>query len=285
MALAGGRLAGLPPTRRKSTSSRADCVPTASARRVPPERSKLGARDSDRPPVPVAGIQLSLVDEFGVLAAGRHIMVPHSGARILAYVALAARPVHRRRLAGILWPDATDRLAAASLRTGLWHLRRAGLRLSESPDWRLALGSNVRVDLPNLVEIARRLRVAPSGDAMAGLSLLLDRSEVLPDWDEEWVVTDRERYRLLRLGALEHAGGVLLEESQSGLALDIVLAVTSTDPLCESACRLLVRCHLAEGNVANALRAYGQYRSLLRAELGIQPSRAMAELVRPFLSA
>ena len=43
----------------------------------------------------------------------------------------------------------------------------------------------------------------------------------------------------------------------------------------------MIRVHLAEGNVASALRAYEDYRSLLDREIGVEPSFAMQRLMDP----
>ena len=56
-----------------------------------------------------------------------------------------------------------------------------------------------------------------------------------------------------------------------------------TDPLRESAHRLGVRIHLAEGNVDAALHQYSACRQVLDAELGVLPSAALIELVDPYL--
>jgi hypothetical protein len=46
-----------------------------------------------------------------------------------------------------------------------------------------------------------------------------------------------------------------------------------------------VRIHVAEGNHAEAIRAYQNYRTIVSDELGIVPSPLMAELVAPLCSA
>jgi DNA-binding SARP family transcriptional activator len=232
-------------------------------------------------PQVAATLEISLVDGFELDLAGRRLDIAPTAERLIAYLALAGHPVHRTRLAGVLWLDASEHAAASSLRTALWRLRRAGVALRERRDGALSLPAGTRVDLDELSEIARRLRVARPGDALAGLGRLVRGTELLPDWDAEWVATDRERYRFLRLGALEHAAEILLARSEPGSALDAALAALGAEPLRESAMRLLVRAHLAEGNVADALVAYSQYRDLLRSELGVRPSRAMEALIAP----
>jgi DNA-binding SARP family transcriptional activator len=45
----------------------------------------------------------------------------------------------------------------------------------------------------------------------------------------------------------------------------------------------VVRVHLAEGNVVEALRAYEQFRTLLDDELGVVPSEQMFQLVTAYV--
>jgi DNA-binding SARP family transcriptional activator len=53
----------------------------------------------------------------------------------------------------------------------------------------------------------------------------------------------------------------------------------SGEPLRESARLALIEAHLAESNVAAALREYEAFRQLLHVELGIEPSADLRALV------
>jgi DNA-binding SARP family transcriptional activator len=55
--------------------------------------------------------------------------------------------------------------------------------------------------------------------------------------------------------------------------------VAAAEPLRESAHRILIRIHLAEGNSAEALAQYHRFRALLHDELGLEPSAEMRALV------
>jgi DNA-binding SARP family transcriptional activator len=57
-------------------------------------------------------------------------------------------------------------------------------------------------------------------------------------------------------------------------------AAVRVEPLRESAHRLVVRVHLAEGNVTEAVRAYENFRVLIADELGVRPTAQMEDLVR-----
>jgi DNA-binding SARP family transcriptional activator len=52
------------------------------------------------------------------------------------------------------------------------------------------------------------------------------------------------------------------------------------DPLRESARVALVRVYLAEGNQSDALDEFHRYRSLIRAELALEPTPLLGDLVR-----
>lgn len=226
--------------------------------------------------------RLSLTDEFALVMFGRRIALTHSVERVVAYLGLVHQPVHRLRLAGALWPDAPEIQAARSLRTALWRLHGAGTQVVDVREDRVKLLAGIRVDVGELFVVMRRLLDSPTNEALRDLNALVDCGEILPDWGDDWVVMDRERFRLLRMEALERGAERLLELADHGRALEAALASAGSDPLRESAHRLVVRAHLHEGNVASALRAYDDYRRLLSNEIGVEPSPAMQALVRPF---
>lgn len=225
---------------------------------------------------------LTLTGEFELVISGRQSWIPHSAERVLTYLALADRPVSRTRLAGALWQDGSGERAAKSLRTALWRIRQAGADLVLAHDDRLRLYPGVTVDVTDLTSLAKRLIHQPDPGSLARLPLLVECAELLPDWDDEWVAADRERYRLLRLEALERAASALMERRQLGDALIAALAAAQAEPLRESARRLVVQVQVAQGNMAEAIRSYCGYQSLLRAELGLEPSHVITELIQPF---
>jgi DNA-binding SARP family transcriptional activator len=227
---------------------------------------------------------LTLTGEFQLLISGRQLRIPHSAERVLTYLALAGRPVARTRLAGALWGDGADLSAAKRLRTALWRIRRAGADLVLARDDRLRLYPDVTVDVTDLMDLAKRLIHQPDSEALSRLPCLVQCVELLPDWDDEWVVADRERYRLLRLEALERAAFTLMGRRHLGEALVSALAAVQAEPLRESARRLVVQIQIAQGNAAEAIHSYREYRSLLHHELGLQPSRLMDQLIQPLAS-
>jgi DNA-binding SARP family transcriptional activator len=225
---------------------------------------------------------LTLTGEFELAIAGRNVTVPHSAERVLAYLALTDRPVSRSRLAGTLWSDSSEIQAAKCLRTALWRLHRVDVDLVSGGRERLRLSPVVAVDAVDLADLARGLIGEPTPTMLGELPRLMEHTELLPDWDDPWIVADRERYRLLRLEALESAALAFLGQQRLGDALVAALAATHSEPLRESARRIVVEVEIAQGNIAEALRSFHEYRRLLRDQFGVEPSPVLEQLVAPW---
>lgn len=236
---------------------------------------RLSARHG---PAVTGGMRLTLLNAFELVCNGTPVAVPMSAQRLLSFLALHPRPLLRPFVAGMLWPETSDVRAHASLRSALWRLHRLGYRLVEANGSRLLLGAEVEVDLRASEAFARRVLDETDAEVVgADPSLLFD--DLLPDWYEDWVLLERERFRQLRLRALDTLCQRLMGAGRLGAAVDVGLAALAAEPLRESAHRALVRIHLVEGNAGEALRQYRLCRRLLGEQLGIGPSEQMEQLV------
>ncbi len=222
---------------------------------------------------------LKLLDGFDLVCAGRFTPLPLSAQRVLAFVALHDRPLLRPYVAGSLWLDSSQERAYASLRSALWRLHRSGHGLVQSVGPRLALDPHVVVDLREAEALAHRA-FDRSSDGVLELELSPLRGDLLPDWYDDWIVLERERFRQLRLRALDTLCERLIQAGRLDAALELGLAAVAGEPLRESSHRAVVRVHLADGNVAEAVRQYRLCRRLLHEQLGLEPSDQMAELLR-----
>ena len=59
-------------------------------------------------------------------------------------------------------------------------------------------------------------------------------------------------------------------QGRGGEAIQAGLAAVAAEPLRESARRVLIRAYRAEGNVADAVRQFESFRTVLRDELGVR---------------
>jgi DNA-binding SARP family transcriptional activator len=124
----------------------------------------------------------------------------------------------------------------------------------------LALHKDVDVDLRAVEALAQSVL---DGHGSVDAHDLAD--DLLPDWyDDDWVMLERERFRQLRLLALEALYEHHFRAGRLGKALEAALVSLSGEPLRETTHRALIRVHLATGNTADALRQYALCRRLLR---------------------
>jgi DNA-binding SARP family transcriptional activator len=222
---------------------------------------------------------LKLLDGFDLVCAGRSVPLPLSAQRLLAFVALHDRPLERLYVAGSLWLDSPEERAYGNLRSALWRLHRSGHRLVQCFGQRLALDANVIVDLRESEALAHRLLDGKTDDAF-DVEVSALSGDLLPDWYDDWIVLERERFRQLRLRALDTLCERLTQAGRLDAALEVGFAAVAGEPLRESSHRAVVRVHLADGNVAEAVRQYRLCQRLLYEQLGIEPSDQMAELLR-----
>lgn len=227
-------------------------------------------------PVHAASVQLRLLNAFEVVCDGALVRLPTVAQRLVAFVALNERPVERDYVAGMLWLDTPDQRAAGNLRTALWRVHTRAPGLLDASGHRLQLDTDVRVDLR--VAEQRALRAIDGTGTDGDLDVFT--GDLLPDWyDDDWVILERERFRQLRLRALDAICERHTRVGRHGQALEAGLLSLHGEPLRESAHRALIRVHLAEGNAVEALRQYRFCRRLLHEQLGIEPTRQLRDLI------
>jgi DNA-binding SARP family transcriptional activator len=241
----------------------------------PPEGPEVFVAD-----LPSPAVRLSLLGTFQLAVDGVPVPVPFSAQRLLAFLGLRDRPVLRSHVAGCLWPESPEVRAAANLRSALWRLGHPSSRVVLAAGRYLQLSPAVEVDLRRSTAIAQQLLDPdrPLVEADRAVSILTE--DVLPDWFDEWIAVAREHFRQLRLHALEALCERLMGLGRYQEAIEAGLAAVAAEPLRESAHRALIRTHLAEGNLGEAMQQYRAFRRLLRAELGLDPSPSMEALVR-----
>ena len=239
-------------------------------------RARTPGRRTRRP----AEASLALLGAFELQCDGRRVSLPLSAQRLLAFVALHERPLLRVYVAGTLWIDAPEERAGASLRSSLWRLNRPGHRLVEATSTHLRLAPELDVDLRRALGLAHRLLDGTASSADLDSAETALAGELLPDWYDDWLLFERERFRQLSLHALEALAEQLAAAGRLARSLEAALSAVRSEPLRESAHRALIRVHLAEGNRNEALRQYELCRRLLRDGLGVEPSAQLDELLQ-----
>ena len=229
------------------------------------------------------GFMIAVLGGFGLSWTGGVLGVPRASQRLLALLALRGGLASRITVAGILWPDATEGHADSNLRSALSRLERTARKALTANRLEVGLAANVAVDVRHAQALARRLldpaaTPNPSDLGMAAVAAL--SVDLLPDWYDDWVLTEAEAWRQLRVHALEALAGRLTACGRWGEAASAAGAAVRAEPLRESARAALIQVHLSEGNQSEALRQFARYRALLHAELGLEPTSRLHHLIQ-----
>jgi DNA-binding SARP family transcriptional activator len=202
--------------------------------------------------------------------------------RLLAFLVLRDRPVTRVAVAGSLWPEVTEGHAFSSLRSTLARLDTTSRQavIVNAVDLRIAGG--VGVDIRDAQALAHRLldfEAGPRAGDLSAAAVAVLSMDLLPDWYDDWVLIEAENWRQLRLDALEALARRFTTAGRLGEATGAALAAVNAEPLRESARRVLLGVHLANGNQSEAISEFERYRTLLEVELGVEPTAKLRDLV------
>jgi WD40 repeat protein/DNA-binding SARP family transcriptional activator len=216
---------------------------------------------------------------------------------LLVYLACTRRPHTREVLAELLWPDRSQSQSLANLRVGLSNLRRvlpSHVQISRRSVFLLEdvscwldvaefecliaqagiQGRSETVLTDNKASTLARALDLYRGDFLQGFYLPDSRAF------EDWAELERERLRRIVIEALHH---LVLYDLQHGAYVDGIARssrLLSLDPLHEEVNQHLIELLAQAGQRTQALTQYEAYCRLLDEELGVQPSPALASLVR-----
>jgi DNA-binding SARP family transcriptional activator len=216
---------------------------------------------------------------------------------LLAALLCARRPVHREELLEWFWPDLPPDRGLRAFHVTLYALRRAlepelarrassSIIVSEGETYRVALGAHDRWDA---AEFLHRTRDAPARGADALADLLAAEAAYLgplfPEWPyAEWASAcrqDVEAARVTLLGRLaEHLG----EAGQVFQAAERYETLLALEPEREAWHRALMGVYASAGERALALRQFHACRTMMRRELGIEPSAETRALYQAILT-
>ncbi len=210
----------------------------------------------------------------------------------LAYLLLHHnRQITRQEIAFLFWPDANESQARTNFRNLLHRLRRLFPEIDRFVQtnntkigWRKSETFLFDVDTFELLlsEAESAIREGNSSKAATCLGQAIEtyQGDLLPGAYEEWVLSIRERLRALFLQAMETLLHLAEEKRDYKQAVRISQRWQREDPLSEAAYHYLMRFFALDGDRVNALRAYHACVSMLRQEMGVEPSDEIQGLYR-----
>jgi len=230
-------------------------------------------------------------DELGESLPGRQ------GRLLFAYLALnRKRPVRRDELIEALWADEGLPSGGESLLAPpLSRLRKAlgPGRLEGRSELELTLDDETWIDWEAAqagIDAARKLddsgQFTEAFEAAGEAEKILSGG-LLPGLEASWIDEYRNELEDLRLQALELVAraGSRLGEAERARAERAARIAVEAAPFRESARTALIEVMEAQGNIAEALRAYDEFRMLLRDELGTFPAPELNAIHERLLNA
>ncbi|MBE9029014.1 AAA family ATPase [filamentous cyanobacterium LEGE 11480] len=239
-------------------------------------------------------LRISLLGGFSLIYGDQPLSTITAGRsqRLLAYLMLyRAKAQPRERVAFQIWPDSNEAQARANLRKELSRLRR-GLPADEEWLWtdtkllQWRPKGDYSLDI-EAFEVAAAQVAATANQATRRSNLEqainLYRGDLLPNFDDDWVFPERERLRQLYSRSLEQLTSLLEAQQEYPLALTHAQQMLRLDELNEAAYCTLMRLYGLMGDRSNALQMYHQCMTILREELGIDPSTTTRKLYEQLL--
>jgi DNA-binding SARP family transcriptional activator/predicted ATPase len=223
-------------------------------------------------------LEIRLLGEFSLQADEAPIDLPSRPAQsLLAYLAINAGLAHRReKLAGLLWPDASERNARAYLRQALWRIRRS---LGDAPlDWhQYFMISDISIEFDEQSDYwldVDRLLNPRFDQTLQDLldSLHLYRGELLPGFYDEWVTSERERVQAAYHQGVSRLLDRLIDAGRWQEVLDWGERWIQVSHSPEAAFRAMMRAYAALGDLAMVSATYQRCRKALDRELGLEAS-------------
>lgn len=211
-------------------------------------------------------------------------------AALLIYLAQTGQTHQREFIAELLWEANSTKQALSNLRTLLTRLRkkvgdallvtRKTIALTPENRQRVdsvilldAISQSSQLDSPGQAHKLQEALDSYQGDFLAQFQL-----PNAPRFTD-WYVTVREHIRREVLDAYNRLGQYARTTGAIEYGVDVTRRWLQVDALDENANQLLIQFLLEAGNSREALAHYDNYATLLKMELGIEPSGALTALV------
>ncbi len=225
-------------------------------------------------------LEIRFLGQFDVRIDGQPITIVSRPAQSLfAFLVLNAGTAYRReKLAGILWPESTERDARSNLRHALWRLNKPfksphpGEGISYLHVDPISIAFSAESDYWLDVAILKK----PQGEGVSadGLieSLSAGHGELLPGFYDDWIALERERLLAVFEQKMANLLGALIKEQRWTDILDWGEQWIASGETPELAYRALMIAHSALGDLSKVAAVWQRCLYSMRKQLGVEPS-------------
>lgn len=212
-----------------------------------------------------------------------------------AIVAFGGEDVSEEKISEALWPDSDGDLALQTLRTTVSRLRKlikhekaiiysgGKITLDRRYVWTDAWAFEHEVKKAANEELDDRALQGKKTLTRVFRNLEQYRGVFLPGQSRSWVMPMRERLRNKYLASIMDIGGRLESAGEIEWALEYYWKGLEVDKLIEGLYQRLIACYGSLGRGAEAVHVFNECRKTLGAELGIEPSKKTAEILKRYV--
>ncbi len=259
------------------------------AREAGPSRPSPSARSPSPAGAPEADAVVMVLGPLELHVAGRHVVRWNNlkARAVFQYLLIHhGRPIRRDTLMELQWPDHTLTSARNNLNVAMHSLRNTlggpwnGVQPILYRDGCYALNSDLKwwIDreeflsafrLAQMVQLSRNPRQALCNYERA---IQLYRGQLFEDdVSGDWYLSEQRCLSDLYLEALGSLGQIYFDLGDLASAESFGRLALTSDPCCESAHRLMMRCYASEHRQELVTRQYRQCVDALHDELGVSP--------------
>ena len=231
-------------------------------------------------------MSLALLGRFELTRGGRPVALgAGQGQQLLKLIAVCGGRLQADQAIEVLWPEADPGAGRNRLRTVLGRLRDEAPEAVVRDGDVLALGPDLRLDLAQFIEEARRAQAIGLGDGAAAVAIARSAiarygGPLLPyDAYEAWVEEPREAARRTMLDLLDLCAEVAVERGDLDEARRMVERTIELAPYEDDRYLKVALILQQQGRKGAALSVLRRARSAL-AQLGIDPPEPLVRLER-----
>ena len=232
-------------------------------------------------------ITVEFLGRTRVLSSGTEVALSRQSLSFLAYLVLYREQDHPREvLIENFWAACEPTRARSCLGSALSRLRRSlpvvgtdWLEVTPRGEPRISMAAPIWFDIVAFESGIISALTAPEGRLAPALfdqlvtALAHYRGDLLLGWYDDWVLSERERLRILCLRGyrrlMEHYAAIGELEN----ALSAGLSALRIEPLQELVQQRVIELYHASGQRVEAIRQFARLSILLKQELGIAPAK------------
>lgn len=211
-------------------------------------------------------------------------------ARDLFLFLLQSPALTKEQIALVFWPDISPARLKMRFKINIYRVRQAiGQDVIVFEDDRYHFNRTInytwdREEFDKLFEKLNQTVERSEKRKLLEAAVGFLKGDYLADLDADWVVLDRLKYQEIYRYIMLELAMLYLKDGQAHNCLNIARRVLLSDPLLESAHRLIIQAYASLHDPASMTLQYRQYRQTLENELGLEPSLEISALYEQLMA-